>query len=359
MDRTTQPTHRFTFAVAYMLVALVLLSTFMRSGVTGFDGNKMAQVPDMIYGRAYRPFVYRTLVPTVARVVLHAMPHTMQQGLARSLYANSAVHKLAEASHWPPDALTAYAVIFALMYLSLIGFAYAIRDLFESLFASGPLASGFVGLLALIGLPPFFYAADLYDPPDLFLFTLGLALMARRSWEWYMVVFSLASANKETSILLTLVFAIHFLRGGAWRRAPYSGLLIAQLAIYAVIQGTIRWAFQDNPGMGADFHLFTNLTYLPLYPLPSLLSALAIAWLVTSRWREQPAFLRSAVWIGVPLFVLTLFMGFLSEFRDYYEVYPILLLLAAYPLLLLFGVPVTVRAEEMPESALAEHAPPK
>jgi hypothetical protein len=41
-----------------------------------------------------------------------------------------------------------------------------------------------------------------------------------------------------------------------------------------------------------------------------------------------------------PLLGLTLFLGFIDEWRDYFEVYPVLVLLAAHTVGRLFGSPM-------------------
>ena len=67
----------------------------------------------------------------------------------------------------------------------------------------------------------------------------------------------------------------------------------------------------------------TNFNLLFLLALP----------LLVHRWSAKPLFLRRALWIAVPLLVLTFGLGFFDELRDYYEVYPVLVLLLAHTLL--------------------------
>ena len=48
----------------------------------------------------------------------------------------------------------------------------------------------------------------LYDFPQLLLFTLGLGFLYQRKWAWFYAVYVLACLNKETSVLLGVVFAV-------------------------------------------------------------------------------------------------------------------------------------------------------
>ena len=178
----------------------------------------------------------------------------------------------------------------------------------------------------------------------MFLFTLGLGLLVRRRWRLFLVVFVLACLNKETTILLTLVFAIHFRRPASLPRAAYRGLLLAQLAIFAVLKTGLYVLYRDNPGAFVEAHFPQhNLDVLKAYPLATVFGWCGVALLVAYRWPEKPAFLRDALWIALPLVVLTFFLGYLDELRDYYEAYPIVLLLILHSVGRIVGFNVHTR----------------
>ena len=69
---------------------------------------------------------------------------------------------------------------------------------------------------------------------------------------------------------------------------------------------------------------------------------LVVAALISYKWKEKPAFLKAALCIAVPLFGTTLFFGFLDELRDYYEIYPILVLLIAHSIGNLLGLKISL-----------------
>lgn len=61
-------------------------------------------------------------------------------------------------------------------------------------------------------------------------------------------------------------------------------------------------------------------------------------------WSEKPAFFKDRLWILVPLFSAGLFFAYLDEFRSFYEVYPVLVLLTCYSLAKILGVDVVTLA---------------
>ncbi len=165
--------------------------------------------------------------------------------------------------------------------------------------------------------------------------------MVRQRWRLFLLVFALACLNKETAILLTFIFAIHFLLRERLERGLAGRLLVAQLAVFSLIKVAVTLVFRDNPGSFLEFHLFDHNFYLLKPYLPSSVAVpLAVAVLVFHKWSEKPAFLKSSLWILVPLFSVSLFFGQLDEGRAFYEVYPIVVLLVCYSLAKILDVDV-------------------
>jgi len=61
---------------------------------------------------------------------------------------------------------------------------------------------------------------------------------------------------------------------------------------------------------------------------------------VFGNWKDKPDFLKDAVWIVVPLIILSLFMGYLDELRYYYELFPIVFLLITANIGRILGVKI-------------------
>lgn len=316
-------------SLAVILSALVFGIFVYRPGINGYD---RAMFADMVYGRATKPFVYRTLLPTAVRVLASAIPTEARSRLNAWASESPAIDNMFTILGWEREHLTEYFVALVLMYSCLWGFIGALGYLLDGVYeASGRVRDVFV-LGALLGLTQFFrYYSYLYDLPTLFLFTLGLGLMVRGRWRPFLLVYALGCLNKETTILLTLVFAVHYYERARLRRRTFWQLLLAQLAIFAASRAVLTVVFWNNPGSLVQV-LFPkhNLDVLGAFPLAAVFGWCGVALLLAYRWADKPLFLRQGLWIVPPLVVLTFFFGYLDELRDYYEAYPIVLLLALH-----------------------------
>ena len=315
---------------------------FYRPGV---NGSVTADFPDMIYGKAYRPYVTRVLFPAVVRGVVAATP----AGVRRAIEQNPLTVRLASSWYvsrelkWRRNYLFEYLVSFALSALCLIGFSVVLERLWRCCFRPAHPFDAAVSLIGLLGLPPcFLYYSYLYDLPTLFLYTLCLWLLAARSWAWYLPAFALSSLSKETSILLAVVFAVNFRACRREDRRLYAALLAAQALIWTATRAAIAWAFRANPGGSLEFHLVNhNLRELSVpYAMAPALAWLLIAAAVLHRLGDKPRLLRLAVSMLAPLVGLCLLFGYVDELRDYYEVYAAALLLAAFSFLRWTGAAV-------------------
>ena len=262
--------------------------------------NPLFRLADMIEGTAYRPYVYRALIPFLVRVFERIYPFRAE------LYT------------------------FALMFLALVGFVLSVRSFAISLWQSVGKAD-LVSLLSIAGLIPFI-ARDgkIYDFPDLFLFTLGLLFLAQQKWKIFFIVYLLGCINKETMVFLSLVFAIYFFRRMSARE--FWALLMGQVIVFCVIKLWITWTFRNNPGGVVEVHLVEqvkSLLYLPDFLLFYGLFALCVAIFVLVDWHKKPEFLRFSVVALLPaLLVANLFFGVPYEIRTYLDVFPVLFLLS-------------------------------
>ena len=305
-------TTRGFLAVAAALTIVVM--TWTVSIGEGIDAYYRSRLPDMVHGTAWRPYVTRALVPLVARAGGAVLPGDFTTPLG-------------DADH---------TLVIIIMGVSLVGFAFALRELSAALFPARPLAGSLTALGALVFVPLFLYpfSRQIYDFTTLWLFTLVLACMARGRWAAFAVVFALASINKETTILLTVVFAAHsaFDRR-AMTASTFWRLLGFQLIVFAVIRGSIGYVFRHNEGGAVEMHLFDHNQHVLEYPMEMskrLWILIAAILAGTWGWRGKPALLRHALVVLAPiLLVVGLTVGQLDEIRAYYEVYPVVVLLVA------------------------------
>ncbi len=303
---------------------------FMGVRQPNIDGFEKSRYIDMVYGKAHKPFVYRTLLPSAVRAISSATPLWAKSALKSAIGQFYSVDAAFDKMSWDKRYYFEYLVGFFLMILSLTGFMYGLRYLVTVLFDTSPVTAGLVPAFAIFGIPALIsYYIYPYDYSGLFLFTLAFALLASGKWTQYLMIFTLACINKETAILLPLLFVI--LNYEKWKANKPILLkrLLAQLAIFIIIKSAITIIFYSNPGGFMEFHLFDynfERFYRP-YSLYSLVSFIVLCILVFYKWKSKPIFLRKAALLIIPLFSLILFWGVLDEIRVYYEVYPVIALL--------------------------------
>lgn len=322
--------HRIMYLMILLLLSGLVLVSFLRPtrqhmGINQYD---RVQFLDVVEGKAHRPFVYRTLLPTTVRIVSRAVPESYHRACADLVEQRDLARKAFSLFRWESRAALQYLLASVLMLLSFMGFAHFAAKLTERL-CDVPATTGARLLLvmgALAGLPAFFrYVSYVYDPAQLFLFTLALYLLAaHRIWP-FCLAFVACCLNKETAVLLIPLFALEFHdRSPSRRRYWFSvaGLIV----VYVGIKSALTWYFRGNPGSFVEFHLAHNLQWLTSgWNFTDLLVFLGLSALVVYRWRDKSAFLRrSLLCVLPPLVSLALFLGFIDEWRGYYEAYPII-----------------------------------
>ncbi|MCD6360165.1 MAG: hypothetical protein J7M38_04810 [Armatimonadetes bacterium] len=334
--------HRIAFWTVAALLAAMMLGLAVRQ--PGINDYYRARFGDMVYGRAYRPYVSRVLVPLLVRGAAAVVPLAQRQALSEYGRTEPWLRDTLDGLGWEPEYLTEYLVALVLMYGALLGFVASVRALFGELYQAPGWFGDVVSLATLLTLGlGFEYATYIYDFTTVFLFTLGLLLLVHRRWGLFVAVFMVACLNKETAILLTAVFAIHFFRRRDIARRQFRGLLAVQAGVWLVSRSALAWIFHTNPGGTVELHLSDNLWLLHHRFVHIALLLVAIVALTGYRWHEKPEFLRDALWIAALLAPLAVFLGLLDELRAWYEVFPIVALLVAHTAGGLFGVKITTR----------------
>jgi hypothetical protein len=320
---------RWSGALYACLALAILLWAAPRTSL-----NRRSLLPEMVEGTAWRPYVTRTLVPIVVRGADALLPAGVRAGLQGFVTRHP---DLAAHLGWRPEHASWYALVFVLHGLSLLLFALAFRRLVERTFrvdaATASVAAA--GALALVPIH-FGYQNFLYDFPALALFTLGLVLLAGSArWRFYLL-WPVGLVNKETFALLTLVFLLR-----ERSRLPRAHLLAhagLQLASACGIWLALGWVFRGTPGAPVEWHLHHNLTHIPA---PRQLLHDVVYW---GAWaggllfrQEKRALVAQALVVGGVLVGTTFFLGYMGEYRDFYEAWPLLALLLTHTTLRLLG----------------------
>ena len=329
--------------VIYGAAANFTLVEFIRypglnSAERGFFGENF--YGDMLYGTAPRPYVGRVLVPWLVRGAVAITPPAARASLARTLGTTLAVTPGME-----PFARLGYEFTLTrlLLFGFLLGFALALRRLAQVTVGFTGAARDALPVVALFLLPALYgYSSQLYDFPALCLFTMGLLFLAEGRDVLYFATFAVATVNKETAILLALVWLL--VRAGKAGRGRLVGGLLLQCGIWLAIRGGIALLYHGNQGGDVAWRLGRNIailaspaTYLSFRAVGNWLvlpGGLSIVYLPLLAWalvalRGSPPFLRQAFWIAVPLAIAALLFGNIDEMRIYYEFVPVLLLVLA------------------------------
>lgn len=314
-----------------------------------FSTYPSALVPDLMAGTAYKPFVFRRLVPDLLLWLCTYLPQPILEIVA-ALYGERSLFPYVVS----PGLGTVLVLFCGIAFACFFGFACALRRLIRHFYPELP--PGVVHLAplgAVVLLPLFFrYYAYPYDPSTLLFSTLGLLFLATDRPLYYAAVFAASCYNRESSVLLVILFVIFYApRMSRGRTAAWAAL---QFGFWAGVTGLIRYRFQHNPAdprNPKDFHLFDHNLLLPYARPWSFLYMVVVVgvfwWLIALDWREKPLALRRALlFVAAPLFAASLFIGFIDELRVYFDVYALLFLLILPAMGRVFG-----EHEAKPQSA--------
>ncbi len=326
----------------YLFVSGLVLMIFVVH--PGMNGYSAAMFDDMIYGEAHRPFVYRALVPSIVRFITDMTPESFETAFVNHKNNSVTLTRFAELSAIADEHVYEFYITIAILLFLFYGFAVILRRLIKEYYDFPKYVSEFAPIGALLILPLFFrYCNYIYDPATLFLSALALLFISRRNHLWFYIIFILASINKETAILLSGLFFIK--EYSTISRKSLISHLIVQLIIWAAIKIVINIVYLNNPGSITEFHLLDYNLQMIFRPLGLLYFAVIVFFfyrLIKYRWNEKPPYLRKSLFvILIPMIALAIILGYIDEFRQYYEVYPIIFLLILPSILDIFGIKIT------------------
>jgi hypothetical protein len=126
----------------------------------------------------------------------------------------------------------------------------------------------------------------------------------------------------------------------------YYQLIAVQLIIFGVVKILLYTLFNNNPGGFVEFHLIDrNYLLFNGYSLMTFVTLLIVLLSIFNKWNEKPKFLKDSLWIALPLLILTLFLGFFDELRDYYEVFPVVVLLISLNIAKILGAELSNKSK--------------
>ena len=318
---------KFLFATLVVLNSIWIFYAYL--SVTQMGTFEPAKLSRALEGTAERPYVYRQLVPLLSRGLAPFIPTGLVESLSGAPYPISKTFAALSEAGYQREA----ASVLVLIFFSLVGFAYAQRYFLRTLGLTDPREQLILPLLAQILILPFtIFFGYIYDIPQIVLITLCLVFLLQRRWMAYFLALALASLNKETSVLVILVFIIFY-----WSRLPRNSvinLMLAQTAIYAAIRAILVYTYRDNPGAPMLITLRTHYEQYIAYP-PSILITLIffapLIFLMLRGWKRKHAFLQAGSAMFVVLLGLFFVAGMPVEFRVFLDALPIVAALIYIP----------------------------
>ena len=274
-------------------------------------------------GDVYRPFVYRVLLPLLSEAARRIVPL---------------------------DPMV-YQIVW--MYLSFLGFIVALRSLAQTFWEPSRRLDYAVLFAIPLVIPWSIEVRYFYDLPVLCLFTWGIVCVARRRWTWLLVCYSVACFNKETTVLLTVMFAVCYAQ--EHRSGWYWRLIGMQIGIYGCVRGALLYIFRQFPGQVVEYHVMDHILVYLHHPVKTCACLIAIGLFVLLMiydLRSKPVFLKRALLAVLPLMVaLYCLFGFPYEFRVFYEVYGLIILLCVPSRYCMPRSAVTLRAASRPRAS--------
>ena len=316
----------------FIAASAAVLNIFMQTRSLE-EGSPRFGLARMLDGSAEQPFVKRQLLPRLANQLTELIPaderaafveYHLDKYHLKNAYFERARRANPGQETWTADYALKYHLIYALMFTSLLGTLYLLRALGPFLLMSdNPLAPflpvGFALLLPL----SYLHGGFFYDFSELFFLAALLLAAFKGGYVWWIALLPLAVLNKETALLVPLLYAPLLLsncRSGPKRVAVLFSLFLASSLFWSIGQeyaarpgGNVQWHLAGNLDFwtqAGNYFLWSDL-YAPLIPVPrgfNLLLTAAFAGLLSLRWRSRPPILRQLFWAGLivnlPLFVL-------------------------------------------------------
>lgn len=333
LQRIASLAARALYWLAVLVIALGVFVFFLRNSGVGINGK--ATWDKALTGTAWRPYAYRVLLPALANFAAPALDRigALNLGIrSEALLGDKFFRARLNGRQYPRQVV----LLLVMMYLSLVGFAVGMWFLVRALGYRQWVQYVMPPLMLEVSTLFFWNFGYMYDFTLLFLFTLGLLFMLRERWAAYLVVFAIGTLNKETTILLFVIFALYFFRH--MQRRKFVSLSVWQLSLFAVIEGALRWLYRLNPGGSLEWHWPDQVAEFRLIaasaPYWLLIWAVAITLIVAAivyRWNQKPLFARAGLVILVVLLPLFVFWAWPLEIRDLLEAYPIVAVLMIPP----------------------------
>jgi hypothetical protein len=331
----------FLLFAFFWIVAAAAFSGF--AGKWGLrDGEPRFGVSAMLQNEAHKPFVYRQLVPDLARRLDAVASERVKEKIAKRFRPDEVFAKSQPgATH---GERFRYAIVYYTSFLSLLGSLFVLRKILLH-FNVSPLAAVLAPTAFALSFPYLQTVGGyFYDTVELLFASLAFLLAIRGRLLTLAALVLVATLNKET-FFFVLPALYPLLRPRLSRRAAWGavGLLVVLAGLMNV---ALKTAYLEAVGGALEFHLMTNIaaylsgnpyfrletTYGLVGPSRAFVGTLAVLGIVLRRaWPLAPRVLRRHLGICA-LVNLPLFLAFCAtgELRNLSTTFTGLVLLVAF-----------------------------
>lgn len=305
---------------------------FSEAGVPG-HGVK-ATFAMIVDGTAYRPYIYRQMMPTLVNWIDAATPQSVKSRLyqRRGVYPDAHINAISVSpTAENPTYFFRYLMMYLLVYMFALAAVYAMHMVCNALQMPAPVA--LLTPLVVILLVPYVNSSEgrYYDYPELTF--LALAVWAALKFDWFLVVpiAILAVWNKESfAAFIPALYPLFRVRSSRIKSAlSFVAVGICCLPTYLYI----HHRFAHNPGStvvlklqdlldllihpGSLFRAIQETYGLPMLSGMTLLPTALLVWTIWRSWKFMPKAMKQhaliVASINVPLFILFTYPG---EIRD-------------------------------------------
>lgn len=335
----------FLLFAFFWIVAAAAFSGF--AGKWGLrDGDPRFGVSAMLQHEAHKPFVYRQLVPDLARRLDAVASDKVKEKVAKRFRPDEVFAKSQPGS--TPGERFRYAIVYYTSFLSLLGSLFVLRRILLH-FNVSPLGAVLAPTAFALAFPYLQTVGGyFYDTVELLFASLAFLLALRGRPQLAMPALAalvlVATLNKETFFfVLPALYPLlrqRFTRRTAWCAV---GLLVLLAGLMNV---ALKVAYLEAVGGAAEFHLFDNLrayvfgtayfrletTYGLVGPSRAFVGTLAVLGIVLWRaWPLAPRVVRRHLAICA-IVNLPLFLAFCAtgELRNLSTTFTGLVLLVAF-----------------------------
>jgi hypothetical protein len=324
-------------------LACVFLALFMTClRLTTTRPFRLTTFEQLVHFEAVEPFQHRVLLPAMAAGVQQVAP-----------ISETLLFAMMEVVGWvlliglAYRALVMFEVGRSEPVRRLLAFTVLVPMLLHLIAPDLQMAAAFSADRPLLDIEAWTPRAIFYYVYDLpaAMFTLALVLLmarlavrpTRAMFLRYLLVFALATVNRETTIFLLPAFALLLWPAAGMRRCGL--MLAAQLGLFVAIQLPLTELFAANVNpnaalkhTGYEYHFGYNLDALsnPLYTITYLARFSAALYVPLLVWRRflDPRLARLLIGFALPLALVAVVVGRIVEQRIFIEIVPLIWLAA-------------------------------